>query len=297
MKNKTSQGAVLITGTSTGIGKACALELDKMGFRVFAGVRKEKDGESLMQAASGNLTPVSLDVSDYQQISAAFALVSQSVGDAGLAGLVNNAGIGVFMPVEFVTSQALRLQYEINVFGVVEVTKAFLPLIRKARGRIVNISSAEGKMTLPLLGPLASSKHALESISDALRMELYPWGIHVSVIEPGWVKSAANEKIKTDGEAFLEKLSPEGKGLYGEKYKNFMDVAMENLKKPGAATPAEDIAIKVVHALTARRPKTRYVVGNLAKQMMMMKKWLPDRLSDRLFIRAVGMSAKFGSMT
>jgi NAD(P)-dependent dehydrogenase (short-subunit alcohol dehydrogenase family) len=184
------RGAVVITGASTGIGRACTLLLDALGFQVFAGVRKAEDGESLRRATSARLTPVFIDVTDEQSIAAAAKSVSQEVGDAGLVELVNNAGIAIPGPLEYLTLEELRRQLEINLVGQFAVTQAFLPLLRKTRGRIVNVSSLAGKLTTPFNGAYSAAKHGMEAFSDSLRMELAPWGIHVSVVEPGTIATA-----------------------------------------------------------------------------------------------------------
>ena len=169
--------SVVITGASTGIGEACALELDRGGFRVFAGVRSEVAGEKLKAQASSRLTPVMIDVTDAASIAAAAEAVGRTLGDAGLAGLVNNAGIAVAGPLEAVPIEALRQQFEVNVIGQVAVTQVFLPLLRKARGRVVNISSINGGLSLPYMGAYSASKFAMEAVTDALRVELRTWGI------------------------------------------------------------------------------------------------------------------------
>src|ERR1041384_744002 len=184
--------AVLVTGASTGIGEACALCLTAAGFRVFAGVRRTEDGERL--GARGGIESVLLDVTVPAQIAAAASDLAGKVGDAGLAGLVNNAGIAVGGPVEYVSAEDLRRQLEVNVVGLHEVTRAFLPLIRRARGRIVHIGSISGLIASPFTGPYAASKHAVEALAEALRVALAPEGIHVSVVEPGQVRTPIWEK-------------------------------------------------------------------------------------------------------
>jgi NAD(P)-dependent dehydrogenase (short-subunit alcohol dehydrogenase family) len=169
--------AVLVTGASTGIGEACALRLAARGIRVFAGVRSESDGASLRQRASDGLTPVLIDVTVPDAIALARGTVADLVGPEGLAGLVNNAGV----------VDEVRKEFDVNVFGAIAVTQAFLPLLRGGRGRIVNMSSISGRIALPFAGPYAASKFALEAISDSWRVELRPWGIRVAIVEPGEV--------------------------------------------------------------------------------------------------------------
>ncbi|MEK7693262.1 MAG: SDR family oxidoreductase, partial [Chloroflexota bacterium] len=180
-----STRSVVITGASTGIGEACALHLDALGWRVFAGVRKGADGEALQRKASARLIPVRIDVTDQASIASACDAVAQELGARGLDGLVNNAGIAVAAPLEFVPIDDLRRQLEINVIGQIAVTQAFLALIRTARGRIVNIGSVSGKLATPFTGPYSASKFAMEALTDALRIELRPWKIEVSIVEPG----------------------------------------------------------------------------------------------------------------
>ncbi|MGD1157325.1 MAG: SDR family oxidoreductase, partial [Terriglobia bacterium] len=183
------KGAVVITGASTGIGEACALHLDKLGFRVFAGIRKAADAEALRHRASARLVPIRLDVSDETEVEQAARNVTEALRGEGLAGLVNNAGIVVAGMLEFLPLDALRRQLEVNVVGQVAVTQAFLPHLRKARGRIVNIGSVSGLIAGPFSGAYAASKFALEALTDALRVELRPWKIHVSIVEPGNIQT------------------------------------------------------------------------------------------------------------
>src|SRR5512139_2964504 len=176
---------VLVTGSSRGLGRDMALHLVRNGFQVLAGVRSAADGQQLAAEAGTALHPVLLDVSDPSSIAAAAAQVAGHTGDAGLAGLVNNAGIASFGPLEQEPMARFEQIFRVNVFGVQALTQALLPLVRRARGRVVNISSGNGKLSFPFAGPYSASKFALEALSDALRVELTPWGIHVVVVEPG----------------------------------------------------------------------------------------------------------------
>jgi NAD(P)-dependent dehydrogenase (short-subunit alcohol dehydrogenase family) len=178
----TGQGAVVITGASTGIGRATARYLAERGFRVFAGVRRDQDAEVLRQEGAGRVTPLRLDVTDRGSIENAAREAEAALAGEGLQGLVNNAGIGIGAPLEFVELDELRRQLEVNVIGAVAVTQAFLPLLRRCRGRIVNVGSIGGRIAQPMLGPYNASKFALEALSDSLRMELGAWGIHVSLV-------------------------------------------------------------------------------------------------------------------
>ena len=177
--------SALVTGSSTGIGRATALRLDRAGWRVFAGVRKEEDADSLRAAGSERLTPVMLDVTDDEAISAAAALLTAELGEAGLDGLVNNAGVAIPSPLETMPIEAFRRQIEVNLTGQVAVTQAMLPLIRSARGRIVFVSSIGGRIAFPLTGAYHAAKFGVEAVGDVFRQELRRWGISVSVVEPG----------------------------------------------------------------------------------------------------------------
>ncbi|MGB2693952.1 MAG: SDR family NAD(P)-dependent oxidoreductase [Dehalococcoidia bacterium] len=271
--------AVVITGASTGIGEACALRLDKDGWRVFAGVRKEADGLKLKQQASERLTPVMIDVTDEGSIMRAEEAVRAAVGEAGLAGLVNNAGVAVAGPLEFMKIGDLRQQLEVNTVGQIAVTQAFLPLIRKGSGRIVNIGSIAGKMATPFLGPYTASKHAIEALTDALRQELRPWKIHVAVVEPGSIATPIWEKSQQRADD-LEQSLPEGAMmLYGKPFNAMREAAR---KFEAAGVPPDRVAKAVQHALTSGRPRTRYIVGFDATMQRIIAAVVPDRMRDRL---------------
>lgn len=280
-----ARGAVVVTGASTGIGEACTLGLDGLGLRVFAGVRKAADGDALTQKASGRLTPVLLDVTDAATIAAAAETVAKAVGEAGLAGLVNNAGISVAGPLEFLPIAELRTQLEVNVIGQVAVTQAFLPMLRKARGRVVNMGSIAGRSATPFVGAYCASKFALEALTDALRMELRPWAIAVSIVEPGAVATPIWEKSVARASATMERLPPQARDLYGQALTTMRE-ASERMAR--GAIPTDRVVAAVVHALTAARPKTRYLVGTDAKVQAALRV-LPDRLRDRLIVRAMGL--------
>ncbi|MBK9306157.1 MAG: SDR family oxidoreductase [Nitrospira sp.] len=271
--------AVVITGASTGIGAACALHLDRLGFSVFAGVRRLEDGLALQKIGSDRLVPIALDVTDPSTIHSAHALVSKATGSKGLSGLINNAGIAVVAPLEAVPIPDLRQQLEVNVIGQVAVTQRFLPLIRQARGRIINMGSIAGLSTMPLMGPYSASKYALEAITDALRLEVQQWGIHVSIIEPGAITTPIWDKTTSDANRREASLSHEMRILYDPVVAEVRRVVKEAAQR---AIPAEVVAKVVEEALTARSPKTRYLVGKDAKLRALMAYLLPDRVSDKL---------------
>lgn len=280
------QGVVVITGASTGIGEACALHLDGLGFRVFAGVRKPADGEALKARSSDRLTPVQLDVTDEQMRAAAFETVAETTGSAGLAGLVNNAGIAVAGMLEFLPVAELRNQLEVNVIGAVAVTQTFLPLLRRARGRVVNIGSDSGLLSTPFLGAYCASKFALEAITDALRLEVRPWGIKVSIIEPGSIQTPIWEKSRAAANLLLESMPRQAHELYGAAMEAVRKVS---LKIAASGIPPTVVARTVAHALTANRPKTRYRVGKDATFQALLARYVPDRLRDALIARFMGI--------
>lgn len=267
---------VLITGASSGIGQACALWLEARGFRVFAGVRKEADGEALQAQSKGNVRPVLLDVVDKDSIAEASARVSGQANE--LDGLVNNAGVAVAGPLEFLPLEELRRQLEINVVGQIAVTQAFLPLLRPAKGRIVMMSSISGRVAAPMMGPYSASKFALEALSDALRRELRPWGLEVSVIEPGNIQTPIWSKGVNWGQQMRDNLPEAARQLYGRA----IDAIIGYIRtQDGSGLSPDEVAKVVEHALSAPVPRTRYVVGQDAKVAALMTRLLPDRWVDR----------------
>jgi len=279
------RGFVVVTGTSTGIGAATALHLAGTGFHVFAGVRREVDGEALQARSSATLTPLIIDVTDGGTISAAAAAVADVVGDGGLAGLVNNAGIAKPAPLEFQPMADFRTQLEVNLFGPVAMIQAFMPLIRRGGGRIVNVGSIGGMLVLPLNGAYSASKFGIRAISDALRLELRQWNIHVSLIEVAPVKSAIYGKTYAELDALEPTLGETRHRLYAEQI-TAIRKAME--KAEADAEPPSVVARAVAHALTADKPKTRYLVGHGGKQTAVAAA-LPDRARDRALVRELGL--------
>lgn len=275
--------AVVVTGASTGIGAACAVHLDRLGFMVFAGVRKSQDGATLQQQGAG-VIPLILDVTDGALILKAQQQVLEKCGSVGLYGLINNAGIAVVGPLEGVPISDLRKQLEINVIGQIAVTQAFLPLIRKARGRIVNMGSIAGRGALPLMGPYSASKFALEAMTDALRLELQQWGIHVSIVEPGAIATPIWEKSGKDAAALEVAMPMHMRSLYATLVAAVRKVVGEASAR---AIATDAVSQAVEHALTAFRPKTRYLVGMDAKLRAVMMTLLPDRLSDAVLTWAL----------
>jgi NAD(P)-dependent dehydrogenase (short-subunit alcohol dehydrogenase family) len=276
------RGGVLVTGASSGIGEATALRLDRAGFRVFAGVRGAAAGEALRGQASERLTVVQpLDVTDPAQIDAARAEVEAALGATPLRGIVNNAGVALGGPLEAIDLDILRRQLELNAIAPVAVAQAFLPLLRRSRGRIVNISSIGGLVAQPFIGPYAASKFAVEALSASLRLELVEWGIDVIAIAPGTIATPIWDKGTQELDEQLAALSPEHRELYGKRLAK-LPKTIRRMAKQGVSP--DRVARKVEHALTAERPRTHYLVGD-AFVLLTLKRLLPARAFDRLMYR------------
>ncbi|MFD7916789.1 SDR family oxidoreductase [Streptomyces sp. NPDC059752] len=271
---------VVITGASSGLGKACALHLARVGFHVFAGVRRPEDGEGLRLSATGRLTPVVIDVTDEKTVLAAVHEVTGAVGEAGLWGLVNNAGIAVTAPLECVSSELMRRQLDTNVTGQLLVIQGFLPLLRAGSGRIVNVTSGLGNVAIPYLGAYAAAQFAKEALSDALRRELAPQGIPVTVVQPGAVLTPLWEKMSDAGSRALESVPEPVHNLYRSTFPRFM-VNNETSARTSRTTP-DDVARVIFRALVAKRPGTRYGVGRDARGSRVLARLLPDRAIDRI---------------
>lgn len=284
--------AVLITGASSGIGRATALLLAQRGFAVFASVRRTSDGTALHEQSRGAIIPIQLDVTDRAQIAAAAGTVEARLAGRGLHGLVNNAGIATPAPVEYISDEVLRRQFEVNVFGQVAVIQAFLPLIRQARGRIVNIGSVGSHIAVPFGGALCASKAAFSLLSDALRLELRSFGIHVCLIEPGAIHTPAVDKTLGDVEALVRALPHDGIARYAEKLRAFVQ---RGHAREAHGSPPELVAQSILRALTARSPRPRYPVGTDARKLSALPRVLPDRVLDLLRLRALGLPSTFGS--
>ncbi len=275
---------VLVTGASSGIGRATALHLAASGHHVYSGVRKPADGDALQHAvrhaaAAGEITPLLIDVTNPAQITAAAHDVTEHVGPAGLAGLVNNAGIGVFGPLELTDLDNFRRLLEINVTGQLAVTQAFLPLLRRAQGRIVMVGSIGERFTPPFVGPLAASKSTLATMAEALRQELAPWNIRVVLIEPGSIRTKAVDKLDRDAEQLMSQATAAGRALYQDAFRRFV-AAFAALHSRGSQ--AEVVAKAIAHALTAPRPRARYLTGKNSHRMAFMAAVLPIPAQDAL---------------
>ncbi len=276
--------SVLVTGSSTGIGRATALRLDRDGWRVFAGVRREEDAESLRAEASERLVPVILDVTDPEQIAAAAERVEAAVGESGLDGLVNNAGVAILGPLETIPLDDFRRQVEVNLTAQVAVTQTLLPAIRRSSGRIVFVSSIGGRMALPFGGPYHAAKYGLEAVADCLRQELRPWRIHVSAIEPGSIDTPIWERGEQIADEVSARAPATQEELYGATIERFR-AAVRRTAERGIAP--DKVAATITHALEARRPRTRYVVGADARGQALAARILPDRVLDAVVRRVM----------
>jgi NAD(P)-dependent dehydrogenase (short-subunit alcohol dehydrogenase family) len=274
--------SVLVTGASTGIGRATALRLDAAGWQVFAGVRKESDADSLRDAGSERIAPLILDITDAGQIATAAAQV-EAESEGGLDGLVNNAGVAIPGPLETLAIDDFRRQIEVNMTSHVAVTQALLPAIRTARGRIVFISSIGGRVALPLTGAYHAAKFGIEAVGDVFRQELRPWGVSVSIVEPGSIDTPIWER----GERTADELAtPEREGLYGKAIESYRKVVRETAERG----IAPEKAVKAIeHALTARRPRARYLVGFEAKLLARAKLLIPTPIFDRIVARQMNL--------
>jgi NAD(P)-dependent dehydrogenase (short-subunit alcohol dehydrogenase family) len=269
--------SALVTGSSTGIGRSTALRLDAAGWRVFAGVRREEDAESLRSEASERLVPAILDVTDQGQIASAAELIEAAVGESGLDGLVNNAGVAILGPLETIPLVDFRRQIEVNLTAQVAVTQAMLPSIRRARGRVVFVGSIGGRMALPFGGPYHAAKFGIEAVADCLRQELRPWKIPVAVIEPGSIDTPIWERGERTADEMAERSPAAQEELYGEAIERFRRAVRRTAER---GISPDKVAGAIAHALSAGRPRTRYVVGADARVQALAAAVLPDRAFD-----------------
>jgi NAD(P)-dependent dehydrogenase (short-subunit alcohol dehydrogenase family) len=281
-----ASGFALVTGASTGIGRATALLLDSRGYRVFAGVRKEADARELAKDGSDRLSPVMLDVTDADQIASARQQVAEAVGEQGLTGLVNNAGVGGGGPIEFMPLDELRSTLEINLIGQVAVTQAFIPLIRRAKGTIVFIASIGGRVASPFMSPYNTSKFGIEALGESLRHELRPWEIDVVVVEPGSIDTEIWTKGNEQVRAQIDAMHEDARRLYGRQVTRFGEVLNETASR-GIAP--EKVAEVVHKAIASDNPRHRYLVGTDAKIGARLKGTLPDRAFSKLAARQMKM--------
>jgi NAD(P)-dependent dehydrogenase (short-subunit alcohol dehydrogenase family) len=283
--------AVVITGASTGIGRDTALYLAGKGLRVLAGVRKPTDGQALVDAlpsdarsSGGSIEPLQIDVANSESITRAAAEVTERLAGARLRGLVNNAGIALGGPQEYLPLEDWRRQFEVNVFGLVDTTQKLLPLLVRSRGRVVNVSSIGGRVATPMMGPYVSSKFAVEGLTAALRMELHSVGVWASCVQPGMVRTEIWNKA--DQQIVNQKSSLPAAAH--EQYAPLVS-ALERFSAKGARDGIAPIKVAraIEHALLAARPRTRYPVGPDARMMVVLQWLLPDRAFEWLIRKAM----------
>jgi NAD(P)-dependent dehydrogenase (short-subunit alcohol dehydrogenase family) len=280
-----NQKTILITGASSGIGKACALHLSNLGYKVYAGVRQEKDGASLKNEATQNLIPVILDVTSEESIAAVSTLISKETGGY-LYGLINNAGIGRGGALEATPVKEIKRLMDINVIGLMAVTKAFIPMLRKAKGRILNIGSTSSLLAIPGASAYSASKFAVRAITDSLRLELKPFGIFVILVAPGAVESKIWEKGQAYKEEMRKQVTPELAELYAP-LKRFGERLNESVKK----IPAIEVAKVVANAFSKSKPKRTYIVGNDAKGAAFVSR-LPKSFLDSMILKRIEKPGK-----
>ena len=276
-----SGGTVLITGTSSGIGRACAVELAGRGFHVLAGVRNEADAEAVRALNPDRIEPLMLDVTDTE----ALARLPERVGGA-LAGLVNNAGYSSPGPLEYVSVEEIRRQLDVMLVAPFALTHTLLPALRAARGRVVNIGSIGGRIGLPFNSPYNAAKAGIASMSDSLRQELGPIGVHVALVEPGSIATDIWDRGIAAGDELLASLPETGRRLYGDRLDRLRKAA-EMMARRGV--PPSKVADVVADALTADRPRTRYLVGVDARAQALLRAALPDRALDAVIGRVSGV--------
>lgn len=287
--------AIVITGASTGIGEAAAREFDRLGFRVFAGVRNDDAAARLRDGASAKMTPVYMDVTDSESLRRAAKQVDEVVGENGVHGLLCNAGLVVASPFELVPLDDLRNLYEVNVFGTVATFQTFLPALRRAAernsdrytSRIVITGSMSGRCVPAYIGPYGSSKHALEGIADALRIELRRWRIGVSLLEPGavrtpiWGKAHSTTRVRMERPEVANRID-----LYDQDIDQVFRVTTESRDH---GMDVSEITRRMVHAVTSKTPKTRYPIGRHIGLAIRLRRWLPDRAWDWIVKREMGL--------
>lgn len=278
--------SVVVTGVSSGIGRGLARELVGRGYRVFGSVRKEEDAASLAAELGTCFSPLLFDVTDREAVLRAAQEVGTVLGDGGLAGLVNNAGITIFGPLMHQPLEDVRAEFEANVIGLVSVTQAFLPLLGATSpqthppGRIVNIGSVNGRLGTPFMAAYVGTKHAVEGVSDSLRRELLLYGIDVVVVRPGPVKTEINRKATEHRSAAYAKTD------YAKPLADFFRISA---KATEGGYSAEEFGKRVADAFEAKKPRTRYTFLRQKLTIWTIPSLLPDRLYDRLLGRIVGL--------
>ena len=276
---------VLITGCSSGIGRATALLLAENGYRVLAGVRCAEHAAQLVSPDLPSLEPLLLDVTSDEDVAHAVEFVS-STSPNGLYALINNAGVGLPAAVELSTLDDVRQLLEVNTIAPLRMIQGCLPQLRKAPGRVINMSSMNGTLALPMVGVYSASKFALEALSDTLRVELRPWKIPVTIIRPGQVRTSIFDKARHSLDESTPDIPTEFKGSYDVMYARASEFNERGAK---SSTTPEMVAAVVLKALNSKRPRSHYTVGFDALGMQIAKSWVPQRLLDRTLARVMSL--------
>lgn len=271
---------VIVTGASTGIGAATARELARRGFHVLAGVRRDRDADAIRRPG---IEPLLIDITNAEHVRALAARVDQDPRGRRLRAVVNNAGMGVNVPVETFPMDAWRKLFEVNLFGHVAVTQAVLPALIRSKGRVINISSVGGKVAMATYGPYAATKFALEAVSDALRRELASTGVQVVVVEPGAVSTEMPSRAVATANDLAAAMTPEQRLRYGGLVRA---VNAQTISHTTSCLPADAAAVVIAKAVTTRRPRTRYTVGREAA-LIRVTRFIPDRALDRILAAAL----------
>ena len=270
-----NRNAVVVTGASSGIGAALVELLAREGYVAFAGVRGEADAATVA-TLHPNVRPLRVDVTDRASVDAAARAVAAS--GLVLRGVVCNAGIAVAGPLEYLPVDQLRRQFEVNVFGAVEVAQAFLPQLRAARGRLVFVGSSSGRLAVPFIAPYSASKFALRALADGWRVELAPFGVAVALVEPSAVKTPIWAKGRAAVPDLLAQLPPEAHERYGEAVRA---LAAATEREERSAMPVAAVTRAIRHALTAPKPRANYLLGTAARAGSVVA-LLPAGVRDRL---------------
>ncbi len=282
----------MVTGTSSGVGQACAKLLARKGYGVLACVRREEDGLKLKHHSPELIHPVIVELQNQNTIEQAAQTAKELSAGNGVKCLVNCAGNLYCGPLEYFPREFWFPQYDVNLFGTMALTRAILPLIRRASGRIITIGVVGGGVALPFYGSIASSKIALQAANDCLRRELHPWGIHVVVIEPGGINTPANDKMRRSVHEFLNTIDSEGFERYAGPMNDFSSWAHKMHQK---SLEPEKVALKVLKVIETRHPKPRYRMGWDSRGMALLAWLLPDRLFDIVLLKVASLPWRFGA--
>lgn len=277
---KQTKESVFITGAAGGIGAAATRTLAQRGYRVYAGVHTL----AAMPEVGGDVEVIELDVTNPENVQAVAQDIAAKEGANGLRAVVNNAGIIIQGPLELVPASDMARQFAVNVLGPAEVTRAFLPLLRQGHGRLVNISAPTARVAVPFAGPISASKAALESLSDAARIELAPWNIRVVLVVPGAIESSIFDKAGTAAQAAMASADPQQVALYARQLQ-----AVGKALSGQKPSPPQTVADVIVKAIEAKRPKTRYIANSDARPFGAIAR-LPVGLRDRLLTRILGLN-------